>query len=595
MIVYFNKKGVLKEQIDDYGNVARVGTETFQILTYFENLDLDNTVAHIRLQKPDFEGTRYPALFMKRVDLRYDPSKTETVSQYFTADGGPEEDGKYPCYLFDFGSITDDNNQPVNLLDQPGLWKAIITIVNAYTNATNVVGTITFNVDGASDSDEEVELDVTEVESNFANVLNDKLDKISGRYVRVWENFEEDATNGTLLTTFFTAGAIVLDSANNTYYMVSTATPVEDDEEHCYATWTIYDPVVYNQAMVSIIRDSRTNINGRTLTAYESTLVTLGTAPNQYQAYKITKSGVNLTEEQAAQYMEYMCGSHFVPKFDYEKPKNALFITATGEVLKPQYDNTNGLLLYKTVNLALQNYLAENYVPFTGASKHVDLGNREITSKKVNIGIAGYITTDGTNFIIEGNAGANIEVTPWQGKKFTYNGYEVATQDYVQYYVSQNCVALTGNQTIAGVKTFTSSPVVPEIPTNDTDAASKSYVDLKIGALGDVFNYRGSFSVSYINTNLIASVLVKGDVVNVTDAGTLTLGNVVVTAGDNVVWNGSSWDRLTGDYVPSSRTVAGIALTNDITAQALTDALVLASNSDVDNLFQEEQLWQMKK
>jgi len=39
----------------------------------------------------------------------------------------------------------------------------------------------------------------------------------------------------------------------------------------------------------------------------------------------------------------------------------------------------------------------------------------------------------------------------------------------------------TGNETIAGVKTFNSSPVVPD-PTNDTDAANKRYVDANSGS-----------------------------------------------------------------------------------------------------------------
>ena len=46
-----------------------------------------------------------------------------------------------------------------------------------------------------------------------------------------------------------------------------------------------------------------------------------------------------------------------------------------------------------------------------------------------------------------------------------------------------NYVATTGNQTIAGVKTFSSSPIVPT-PTTGTQAANKDYADLKV-ALAD--------------------------------------------------------------------------------------------------------------
>ena len=39
-------------------------------------------------------------------------------------------------------------------------------------------------------------------------------------------------------------------------------------------------------------------------------------------------------------------------------------------------------------------------------------------------------------------------------------------------------VSTTGNETIAGIKTFSSSPVVPASPTTDTQASSKAYTDL---------------------------------------------------------------------------------------------------------------------
>jgi hypothetical protein len=41
-------------------------------------------------------------------------------------------------------------------------------------------------------------------------------------------------------------------------------------------------------------------------------------------------------------------------------------------------------------------------------------------------------------------------------------------------------VHLTGNETVAGIKTFSSSPIVPT-PTTDTQAATKKYVDDNAG------------------------------------------------------------------------------------------------------------------
>lgn len=43
-------------------------------------------------------------------------------------------------------------------------------------------------------------------------------------------------------------------------------------------------------------------------------------------------------------------------------------------------------------------------------------------------------------------------------------------------YVDDNAVAVTGDETIAGVKTFSSSPIVPT-PTTDMQAATKKYID----------------------------------------------------------------------------------------------------------------------
>lgn len=189
-------------------------------------------------------------------------------------------------------------------------------------------------------------------------------------------------------------------------------------------------------------------------------------------------------------------------------------------------------------------------------------------------------------------------------------------------YVDSNFVGLTGNQTIAGQKTFsgkaifsdanlyngylttnsknyfarvgvtTGQYVTYKLPSNYSDVgaisltlATENYVDdqieLAIASLGDVFNYRGSFTVSYINTNLTSDVLVKGDVVNCEDSGTLTLGNVSVLAGDNVVWDGTKWDKLASTidlsgYVQKTQTIAGIALSGNISADALTSALGFA-------------------
>ena len=64
---------------------------------------------------------------------------------------------------------------------------------------------------------------------------------------------------------------------------------------------------------------------------------------------------------------------------------------------------------------------------------------------------------------------------------------DAATKGYVDSNIttlSGTCVKLSGAQTVAGVKTFSSSPVVPA-PTNNTDASTKKYVDDSITTLSN--------------------------------------------------------------------------------------------------------------
>ena len=99
-----------------------------------------------------------------------------------------------------------------------------------------------------------------------------------------------------------------------------------------------------NQATATVVVNPLTNLNDRVLSAYESELI-----QDTYPYYHITKGGKELTLDQAADYMEYMTGSRFVPQFNYEKPQNSIWITAEGEFLKPQW-GINGMCLYLLPN-----------------------------------------------------------------------------------------------------------------------------------------------------------------------------------------------------------------------------------------------------
>ena len=110
------------------------------------------------------------------------------------------------------------------------------------------------------------------------------------------------------------------------------------------------------QNNVVFIKGFRENLNGKVLSTYEDNLTEQMIALPSFTLFlvcQITKGGEKLTEEQAKLYMKYMCGSEYLPKYNYDFPRNTLFIMKNdGSCWKPQYDNTNGLLLW---------YVADNF------------------------------------------------------------------------------------------------------------------------------------------------------------------------------------------------------------------------------------------
>jgi len=94
----------------------------------------------------------------------------------------------------------------------------------------------------------------------------------------------------------------------------------------------------------------------------------------------------------------------------------------------------------------------------------------------------------------------------------------------------------TGNESIAGIKTFSSSPVVPT-PTTDYQAATKAYADSLVVGLLD---YRGGFNASvnaYPSTggSGTGGAILKGDMWVVSVGG--TIDGKVIHAGDSLIAN----------------------------------------------------------
>jgi len=237
----------------------------------------------------------------------------------------------------------------------------------------------------------------------------------------------------------------------------------------------------------------------------------------------------------------------------------------------------NGTIEYDGyVSIAQFNYLVSL---FSGIEDNTDTKvDKTSTANQVyatdnsgNQTTIGYSTSPSTGKIVQRSSNGDIQVPNTPGSD------SMATS---RYYVNTTFVNLASTQAITGQKTFsgkaifsdanlyngylttnsknyftrvgvtTNQYVTYKLPYNYSDVGAqtytlitKEYVDARIEALGDVFNYRGSKTVAEINA-LPDSTFTAGDVYNVSDGGTLTLGNVDVLAGDNVVWDGTAWDKL---------------------------------------------------
>lgn len=284
-------------------------------------------------------------------------------------------------------------------------------------------------------------------------------------------------------TQWLQIGTTQLDLSN--YYNKQEVDDIADD---------IKASVPKYQVETIFIVDPLTNINGRTFQNYTSERVTIG----GYAGYKILKNGNAVSEQEAKEYMEYMTGSYYLPKYNYDKPKNSYFITPDGKIYKPQYDSTNGLVLYDSGNIATKDYVDANKV-------------QRIRDGLENTEIGVYVASNNNGTYSDNKIKAKIEVD-W--------------------------LAIP-------IRSYSGQIKVPETPAADGDASSKKYVDDSIAtAVSAVYRYKGTKTCAEINA---LTGMVTGDVYNVSDSGTLTAGDIQVRAGDNVAWTGSAWDKLAED------------------------------------------------
>lgn len=197
--------------------------------------------------------------------------------------------------------------------------------------------------------------------------------------------------------------------------------------------------------------------------------------------------------------------------------------------------------------------------------------------------------------------------------------YEFATKEYI----SSNFVNLTGNQTITGQKTFSGKAIFNDanlyngyITTNSKNYFARvgvttgQYVTYKLPS-----NYSdvGAVSLTLATENYVNSAIadfLQNEYTKVNTTTYPTLNDFLESTGEEgyiylypidpsdetkgyyqYIWENDEWVSLgtttidlTG-YVEKTQNIAGITLANNISSQALTNALVFATNSDIDNLF----------
>ena len=189
------------------------------------------------------------------------------------------------------------------------------------------------------------------------------------------------------------------------------------------------------------------------------------------------------------------------------------------------------------------------------------------------------------------DGGAEIRVYDFNSLYSYANG-----QTLVEYI--QNGLLLKAN--VSDVYTQTQINTFLEAKADKANTPTISDMNSAIAsAISGVYKYKGSVSTY---DDLPTTDLTIGDVYNVEDTG------------DNYAWTGTTWDKLSGvvdlsdyatltyvndqlslkanaadliGYVPTSRTIAGIGLSTDISSQSLTDSLIFATDGDILSIMEE--------
>jgi hypothetical protein len=149
----------------------------------------------------------------------------------------------------------------------------------------------------------------------------------------------------------------------------------------------------------------------------------------------------------------------------------------------------------------------------------------QLPSNRIQLGAAAAILGKPT-----AGAGPAVEVTLGSGLEFdgtTLKATPVA-----------GAVTLTGDQSVDGIKTFTSSPIVPT-PTTGTQASNKSYVDTAIAGAISSLSWHDAVRVATTTSGTLASDFENGD----------TIDGVVLATADRILIKNQSTASENGIYI----------------------------------------------
>lgn len=174
--ILFNEEGQKLYEINT-GNLARAGSNDFEIYAVFQNVNLAvYATASIKLYRPDLSNSSYAPLSMvPKTGLGADDGIVfdGDTNPYFTVGV------KYYGFYFNFAYPN------TVLLDTSGLWNAVVTLYSINNaNLRNVVGRVAINVGYGITTAEPFEIDNDALLQSIYAALGSKLDIASPNYLK---------------------------------------------------------------------------------------------------------------------------------------------------------------------------------------------------------------------------------------------------------------------------------------------------------------------------------------------------------------------------------------------------------------------------